>query len=121
VNSLNGIFMVFSSYCIGIIFSIPSGFLIPLPLSLFFHKIKTLGRDCSSIASFGADVVVKGFLTLMLEVEGDEEKCSLFHFFVVGLVEEVDYYNSGGGGGERYICEEWKYPSLALATPLMAS
>jgi hypothetical protein len=75
-------------------------FPIPQTLSFFFCRIETLGRDCSSIASLGDDALVKGFLTLMLSIEGDEEKCSFFPLFAVGLVEEGASSNSCGGGGE---------------------
>jgi hypothetical protein len=53
-------------------------FLMPWPLSFFFYRIETFGRDCSSTTSLIVDDLVKGFLTLMLATEGDEEKCSFF-------------------------------------------
>jgi hypothetical protein len=76
----------------------------PRPLSFFFCRIETFGRDCSSTISLGVDALMKGFLTLMLDLEGDEEKCSFFPSFVVVLVEEGAYSNSGGGGGS--LCGE---------------
>jgi hypothetical protein len=55
-----------------------SSFPMPWPLSFFFYRIGTFGRDFSSIASLRVDYLVKGFLALMLAAEGDEEKCSFF-------------------------------------------
>ena len=78
----------------------------PFTLSFFFCRIETLGRDYSSIASLEVDALVKGFLNLMLAVEGDEEKCSFFPLFVVGLVEEGASSNSGGGGDDKYLYGE---------------
>jgi hypothetical protein len=58
-----------------------------MPWSLsFFLCTGNFGRACSSTTSLRADDIVKGLLNLMLVVEGDEEKCSLFHFLVVVLV-----------------------------------
>ena len=76
-----------------------------MPLPFFFCRIEAFGRDCSSKISLGVDLV-KGFLTLVLVVGGDEEKCSLFPFFVVVLVVEGTYSNSSGGGGEKSLCWE---------------
>jgi len=45
-------------------------------------------------------------MNLMLVVEGDEEKCSFFPLFFVGLVEEGVSSNSGGGGGEKSLSGE---------------
>jgi hypothetical protein len=55
-----------------------TSFPMPWPLSFFFCRIETFGRDCSSTTSLRVDDIVKGFLTLMLAAEGDEEKCSFF-------------------------------------------
>jgi hypothetical protein len=83
-----------------------TGFPITLPLSFFCCRLETIDRDCSTTTSLEVDALVKCFLTLMLAVEGDEEKCSFFPFFVVGLVEEGASSNSGGGGGENSLCGE---------------
>jgi hypothetical protein len=55
-----------------------TSFQMPWPLYLFFCRIKTFGRECSSTTSLRDDDLVKGFLTLMLVAKGDEEKCSFF-------------------------------------------
>jgi hypothetical protein len=93
----------------------------PFTLSFFFCRIETLGRDFYSTTSLEDDALVKGFLTLMLVVEGDEEKCSLFPFFVVGLVDEGDSSNSSGGRGEKSLCGECQASSSVLVTSLMTS
>jgi hypothetical protein len=77
-----------------------------MPLPFFFCRVEAFGRDCSSTTSLGADDLVKGFLTLVLAVGGDEDKCSFFPFFVVVLVVEATYSTSSGGGGETYLCGE---------------
>jgi hypothetical protein len=74
-----------------------------MPLPFFFCRIQSFGRDCSSTTSLGVDDIVKGFLTLVLVVGGDEEKCSFFPFFDVVLVVEGTSSNSGRGGGEKYL------------------
>jgi hypothetical protein len=53
------------------------------------------------------DDLVKGFLILVLDTEGDEEKCSFLPFLVVALVEEGTSSSSGVGGGEWYLYGEW--------------
>jgi hypothetical protein len=98
--------MASSSCCIGITSSISIGFSMPLPLSFFFFRMETFGRTCSSTTPLRVDDLVKGLLILVLDVEGDEEKCSFFPFFVVVLVEEGTSSNSGAGGGERSLCGE---------------
>jgi hypothetical protein len=76
-----------------------------LALIFLFCRIETLGRDFSSM-SLEVDALVKGFMTLMLAIEGDEEKCSFFPLFVVGLVEEGASSNSNEGGGEKSLYGE---------------
>jgi hypothetical protein len=93
-------------FCTGVSSFFSIGFPMPWPLSFFFCRLETLGRDCSSTTSLEVYDLVKGFLTLMLVVEGDEEKCIFFPFFVVGLVEEGASSNSGGGGGEKSLSGE---------------
>jgi hypothetical protein len=93
----------------------------PFTLSFFFCRIETLGRDFSSTTSLEYDALVKGFLTLMLAIEGDEEKCSFFPFFVVGLVEEGASSNSSGRRGEKYLCGECQASSSVPVTSLMTS
>ena len=93
----------------------------PWPLYFFFCWIETLGRECSSTTSLEVDALVKCFLTLMLAIEGDEEKCSFFPLFIVGLVEEGASSNSGGGGGERSLYGERQDSSSVPTTSLMTS
>ena len=81
-------------------------FPMPWPLSFFFCRIETFCRDYSSTTSLGVDSLVKGFMTLMLAIEGYEEKCSFFPFFATILVVEETSSNSGGGGGEKSLCGE---------------
>jgi len=97
-----GFFMVsYSSiFCTGST-SISTGFSMPFPLSLFFFRIEAFGRTCTSTTSLRVDDLVKGLLTFVLTVEGDEEKCSFLPFLVVALVDEGTSSNSGAGGGER--------------------
>jgi hypothetical protein len=45
----------------------------PLPLSLFFFIMEAFGRTCISKTSLRVDDLVKGFLTFVLAIEGDEE------------------------------------------------
>jgi len=45
-------------------------------------------------------------MALMLDVEGDEKKCSFFPFFTIVLVEKGASSSSSGGGGERSLCGE---------------
>ena len=77
-----------------------------MPLPFFFFRIEAFGRDCSSKTSLEVDDLVKGFLTLVMVARGDEEKCSLFPFFVVVLVVEGTSSNSGGGGAEKSLYGE---------------
>jgi hypothetical protein len=79
-------FMDSSSYCTWTTSTISIGFSIPFPLSLFFFKIETFGRTCVPTASLRADDLVKGLLTCVLVVEGDEEKCNFLPFLVMALV-----------------------------------
>ena len=76
-----------------------------MPLPFFFCRIEAFGRDCSSKTSLGFDLV-KDFLTLVLVVGGDEEKCSFLPFFAIVLVVERTSSNSGGGRGEKSLCGE---------------
>jgi hypothetical protein len=101
-------FMVSSSsfYCTGATSTISTGFSMPFPLSLFFFRIEAFGRTCTSTTSLRVDDLVKGFLTFVLTVEGDEEKCNFLPFLVVALVDEGTSSNSGAGGGERSLCGE---------------
>ena len=69
--------------------------------------METFGRICSSTTPLRVDDLVKGLLILVLDSEGDEEKCSFLPFFVVDLVEEGTSSNFGVGGGERSLCQEW--------------
>ena len=78
----------------------------PFYFCFFFFRMETFGRTCPSTTSLRVDDLLKCLLTLVMVVEGDEEKCSFFPFFAVGLVEEGDYSNSGGGGGEISLCGE---------------
>ena len=78
----------------------------PFPLSLLFFRMETFGRTCSSKTPLRDDDLVKGFLTLVLAIEGDEEKCSFLPFLVVALVEEGTSSNSGVVGGERSLYGE---------------
>ena len=55
-----------------------TSFPMPWPFSFFIFRIETFGRDCSSTTSLRDYDLVKGFMTLMLAAEGDEEKCSFF-------------------------------------------
>jgi hypothetical protein len=102
-----GFFMASSSCCTGTTSTISTGFSMLFPLSLFFFRIETFGRTCVSTTSLRVDDLVKGLLTFVLVVEGDEEKCSFLPFLVVALVEEGTSSNSGAGGGERSLCGEW--------------
>jgi hypothetical protein len=80
-----GIYSFFSTQGFSSFFS--TRFSMPWPLCFFLCRIETFGMACSSTASLRDDNLVKGLLTLMLDVEGDEEKCSFFPFFFVFLVK----------------------------------
>jgi hypothetical protein len=69
----------------------------PLPLSFFFFRMEIFGRTCSSISPLRVDDLVKGFLILVLVVEGDEEKCSFLPFLAMDLVEEGTSSSSDAG------------------------
>jgi hypothetical protein len=99
--------MASSSCCTRTTSSISTGFSMPFPLSLFFFRMEAFGRTCSSTTPLRVDDLVKGFLTFVLAIEGDEEKCSFLPFLVVDLVEEGTSSNYGAGGGERSLCGEW--------------
>jgi len=95
-----------SFYCMEALYITSIGFSIPFPLSLFFFRIETLGRNFASTTSLRVDDLVKGFLTFVLAAGEGEEKCNLLPFSVLALVDEGTSSNSGAGGGEKYLCGE---------------
>jgi hypothetical protein len=79
----------------------------PFPLSFFFFRMETFGRTCSSTTPLQTDDLMKGLLILVLDAEGDEDKCSFLPYFVVALVEEGTASNFGARVGERSLYGEW--------------
>jgi hypothetical protein len=78
-----------SSFCyIGDLSITSIGFSITFPLSFFFFRYETLGRNCTSTASLRVDYLVKGFLTFVLVAGEGEEKCNFIPFLVMALVDE---------------------------------
>jgi hypothetical protein len=89
----------------------------PFPLSLFFFRMEAFDRACVLTTSLRTDALVKGILTFLLDVEGDEYNCSFLPFLVVALVEEGTSSNSGAGGVKGLSVENGRPPSLFLQLP----
>jgi hypothetical protein len=62
---------------------------------------------------------VKGLLPLISNTGGEGEKRSLFPLLYVALVEGGTSSNTGGGGGENFVCGEGQTSSSASMTYLL--